>query len=174
MSRRAPALLALATLAALARPVGAELDGDEFTSAADRVRIEVPRGWRASDHSAYPRVLLTLSRSKPRARIVVTIDPIVPGCRTDVDAVFCSTDPSAAMTRLRERLDRVGVRVTAQQQSRTPELEYEAPRRYVRHGLVIVGDRVVSVIVSTDTAEDRTALRRTFDRVMQSVRPFTP
>jgi len=173
MSRRAPALFALATLVALARPVGAELDGDVFTSTDDGVRIEVPRGWRASDHSAYPRVLLTLSRSKPRARIVVTIDPIVPGCR-DVDVVFCSSDPAAAMTRLRERLDRLGARVTAQQQSRTPELEYEAPRRYVRHGLVVVGDRVVSVIVSTDTAEDRTALRRTFDRVMQSVRPLAP
>jgi hypothetical protein len=40
--------------------------------------------------------------------------------------VFCSSDPEAAMTRLRERLDRLGARVTAQQQSRTPELEYEA------------------------------------------------
>ena len=136
--------------------------------------MEVPRGWRVSTRSGYPRVLLTLSRSTPRARIVVTIDPIVPGCRTEPDAVFCSSEPTAAMARLRERLDGLAVRVTAQQQSRTPELEYESDRRFVRHALIVVGDRVVSVILSTDAPEARTSLRRTFDRVTQSVRPFAP
>ena len=63
------------------------------------------------------------------------------------------------MARLRERLDGLGIRVTAQQQSRTPELEYESGRRFVRHALIVVGDRVVSVILSTDTPEARTSLR---------------
>ena len=164
-------LAALAALAALATTARADLDGDAFTSTDDGVRIEVPRGWRARDQSAYPHVLLTLSRSQPRARVLITIDPIVPGCRTEPDAVFCSSDPPKAMAALRERLDRLGVRVTAQQDSRTPELEYEANRRYVRHALVIVGDRVVSVILSTARAEDRSGLRRMFDRLVQSVRP---
>ena len=75
------------------------------------------------------------------------------------------------MAGLRERLDRLGVRVTAQQDSRTPELEYEANGRYVRHALVIVGDRVVSVILATERGEDRSGLRRMFDRLVQSVRP---
>lgn len=165
------AALILATLVALATAARADLDGDVFTSADDGVRIEVPRGWRASDKSAYPHVLLTLSRSRPRARVFITIDPIVPGCRTEPDAVFCSSDPPKAMASLRERLDRLGVRVTAQQDSRTPELEYEANGRYVRHALVIVGDRVVSVILATERGDDRSGLRRMFDRLVQSVRP---
>lgn len=163
--------LSLVVLAALTTSAAADLDGDAFTSPADGVRLEVPRGWRATDKSAYPQVLLTLSRSQPRARVIVTIDPIVPGCRTEPDAVFCSSDPPKAMASLRERLDRLGVRVTAQQDSRTPELEYEANRRYVRHALVIVGDRVISVILATDRPEDRSGLRRMFDRLVQSVRP---
>lgn len=165
------AALILATLVALTTATRADLDGDVFTSADDGVRIEVPRGWRASDKSAYPHVLLTLSRSRPRARVFITIDPIVPGCRTEPDAVFCSSDPPKAMASLRERLDRLGVRVTAQQDSRTPELEYEANGRYVRHALVIVGDRVVSVILATERGDDRSGLRRMFDRLVQSVRP---
>ena len=64
-------LAALAALAALATTARADLDGDAFTSTDDGVRIEVPRGWRASDQSAYPHVLLTLSRSQPRARVLL-------------------------------------------------------------------------------------------------------
>ncbi|MBK9031167.1 MAG: hypothetical protein IPL61_07495 [Myxococcales bacterium] len=166
------ALVIAIVLVCVAGSARADLDGELFTSPDDGVRLEVPRGWRVSDKSGYPRVLLTLSRSTPRARIVVAIDRIVPGCRTEPDAVFCSSEPTAAMAGLRARLDGLGVRVTAQQQSRTPELEYDSNRRYVRHALIVVGDRVVSVILATDTPDARTALRRTFDRLTQSVRPL--
>jgi hypothetical protein len=150
----------------------AEIDDDWFSSKDHGLRAEVPRGWRVSESSGYPRTLFTLSRSKPRARIVVTVDPIVPGCRTAPDAVFCSADPAADIARLRERLDLLDVEVTAQQQTRTPDLEYQGNHRFVRHAIIVVGGNVVSVIMSTDTSEARTSLRRIFDRLTQSVRPL--
>ena len=167
-------LATLATLAALAvapARARADLDGDVFTSPDDHLRLDVPRGWRVSDRSGYPHVLLTLSRSKPRARLQITVDAIVPGCRTVPDAVFCSAEPTAALARLRDGLEPLGARITAQLEGRSPELEYQAGRRFVRHALVVIDDRVISVILSTDRADDRTALRRTFDRLVQSVRP---
>ena len=170
----APALALVAALAAITPPAAADLEGDTFTSTTAAVRAEVPRGWRVSEVSGYPRVLLIMSRSTPPARMIVTIDPIVPGCRTELDAVFCSPDPGAAVTRLRERLDGAGFRVTSQTQSRTPELEYEANRRYVRHALIVIGDQVVSVILATESTAARSSLRRVFDRLTQSVRPTPP
>ncbi|MEZ4404582.1 MAG: hypothetical protein R3B06_31470 [Kofleriaceae bacterium] len=160
---------ALASRGGLAR---AELDGETFTSTAAGVRLDAPRGWRASEASGYPRVLLRLSRSTPPAKITIAIDRIVPGCLTAPDAVFCSSEPNAAAAQLRTRLDGLGVRVTAQQQSRTPELEYEANRRYVRHALIIVGDQVVSVVLSTNSSAARASLRTVFDRLVESVRPL--
>ncbi len=165
--------VALALLGA-SHPVRAEVDGDRYTSTTHGVRIELPRGWRVSESNGYPRLLLTLSRSVPRARILVTIDRIVPGCRTEPEAVFCTTDPAGAIAQLRGRLESLGVRVTAQQQSRTPELEYELGRRYVRQALVVLGDDVVSVVIATETPAARSALRRTFDQLVQSVRRLSP
>lgn len=173
-SIRAALVVVIAVLGGTAAPVAADLDGEIFTSKAARVRAEIPRGWRISEVSGYPRVLMIMSRSTPPARIIVTIDPIVPGCRTELDAVFCSSDPNAAITRLRERHDAAGFRVTAQTQSRTPELEYEAAGRFVRHALIVVGDRVVSVILATESTGARAALRRVFDRLTQSIRPTAP
>lgn len=162
-------LIALATVDARG-----DVDGDQYTSAEYGVRAEVPRGWRISEVSGYPGVLLQMSRSTPPARLFLTIDPIVPGCRTERDAVFCSPDPSVAIAQLRERLDAAGFRVTTQQQSRTPELVYEARGRFVRHALVVVGDQVVSVILATETVGARAGLRRTYDRVVQSIRATAP
>ena len=167
----APVLAIAVSLTAIAPPASADLEGDTFTSTTAEVRAEVPRGWRVSEVSGYPRVLLVMSRSTPPARLIVTIDPIVPGCRTELDAVFCSSDPAAAVTRLRERLDAAGFRVTAQTQSRTPELEYEANGRFVRHALIVIGDHVVSVVLATQSTPARSSLRRVFDRLTQSVRP---
>lgn len=170
--------LALGALVAIAlgsaRPARADLDGETFTSPEYGVRAEVPRGWRVSEVSGYPRVLLVMSRSTPPARLYVTIDPIVPGCRTELDAVFCSADPTAAVTRLRERLDATGFRITAQTLSRTPELEYEAGDHFVRHALIVIDDHVVSVILATRSTSGRSSLRRVFDRLTQSVRAAPP
>src|SRR6185503_812419 len=57
--RRAAFPLALAATLALAAGIlvddsAAELENQVFTSRADRLRIVVPRGWRASDQPSYP------------------------------------------------------------------------------------------------------------------------
>lgn len=162
-----PCLVAALLAAGTAR---AEIDGDRFVSKEHGLRLELPRGWRVTESIGYPRVLVELSRSVPRARIYVTADRIVPGCRTEPEAVFCSADPGVAIAQLRERLEALGVRITAQQQSRTPEVEYELGGRYVRQALIVNGGEIVTVLVATDTAAARSALRRTFDRLVQSAR----
>jgi len=164
--------VAMAIVALTEWTVGAEIEGDTFTSAEHRVRAQLPRGWRITASSGYPRTLVWLSRSKPRVRIVIAIDPIAPTCGSGV--AFCSHDPGATAAALRAQLVGAGFEITAQEQTRTPELEYQSRRSYLRHAVIIVGDSVVSVVLAADSPADRATLGRVFDRLTQSVRPYAP
>ncbi len=160
----------LAAVAPGARPVEADIDGDSFVSEAHGLRASLPRGWRITESSGYPRTLVWLSRSKPRVRIVLTVDPIAADCRSG--AAFCNHDPIAAADVLSTHLTGAGFRVVSQQRTRTPELEYEIGRAYLRHAVIVVGDSLVSVILAADSPADRSSMARTFDRMVQSVRPL--
>jgi hypothetical protein len=166
------AFAALVAIASVATTASAEIDGETFTSETHGVRAQLPRGWRTTSSSGYPGTLVWLSRSKPRVRIVIAIDPIVTDC--SAGATFCNPDPSAAAAALRAQLVGAGFEITAQEQTRTPELEYHRGRRYLRHAVIVVGNSVVSVILAADSTADRAAMGRVFDRVTQSVRPFAP
>src|SRR5215468_11627149 len=65
-------LAALAITIGLARESSADLDNLVFTSRPDRVRLIVPRGWRASDQPSYPGLLLWMARSQPQGQIELT------------------------------------------------------------------------------------------------------
>lgn len=162
--------LVAAALAISAAPVAADLEGETFTSDKLGLRVEIPRGWRVTANSGYPDVLLWLSRSKPRVKIIVSYDRIADACQAGL-AAFCSHDPAVDAAALRTLIAAAGYRITSQEQSRTPELEYEANGRYLRHAVVVVDDLVVSVILAADTADGRSSQRRVFDRITQSVKP---
>ncbi len=163
------ALLVVAFSAPIATP--ADIDGASYVSEAYGLRATLPRGWRITESSGYPRSMVWMSRSKPRVRIALTIDPIAADCRGG--AAFCNRDPAAAAAALRAHLVGAGFEITSQEQTRTPELEYQSGRSYLRHAVIVVGDSVVSVILAADSPGDRASMGRTFDRLTQSVRPLS-
>src|SRR6476646_6347651 len=59
--------VAVATLLALLHspPASAELENSIYTSKIDRLRLVVPRGWRATDQPSYPGLLLWMVRADP-------------------------------------------------------------------------------------------------------------
>src|SRR5215475_11816021 len=71
-------LAALAVVVGLARESAADLDNLVFTSRPDRVRLIVPRGWRASDQPSYPGLLLWMARSQPQGQIELTSEDFTP------------------------------------------------------------------------------------------------
>lgn len=160
--------IAALALLALAAPASAEIDGDSFVSEEHGVRAQLPRGWRITESSGYPRTMVWLSRSKPRVRMAIAIDPIADECGTGI--TFCSADPSAAAAALRAHLVSAGFEITSQEQTRTPELEYHGKKSYLRHAVIIVGDSVVSVVLAADSRADRAQVARVFDRLTQSIR----
>lgn len=166
--RAAAAVAALAIAMLAAAPAVAEIEGDTYVSEEHGIRAQLPRGWRITESSGYPRSLVWLSRSKPRVRIAIVIDPIAPACGPGV--TFCSDDPAAAAKALRVHLEGAGFKVDEPTETRTPELLYQGKRSYLRHALIIVGDSVVSVILAADSPSDRASVGRVFDRITQSVR----
>src|SRR5512147_1082274 len=111
--RRAAFPLALAAALGLAAGVlvedsAAELDNLVFTSRADRLRLIVPRGWRASDQPSYPGVLLWMARSQPQGQIQLTVEAFTRAlycswpvtCRTSHDPL-----PSRYACALRPKLE---------------------------------------------------------------------
>jgi hypothetical protein len=161
----------LVAVLGVSHPAAADIDGDSFTSETYGLRATLPRGWRITESSGYPRALLWLSRSKPRVRISIAVDPIAPDCRAG--ATFCNRDPVAAATTLSAHLTAAGFSVrSTSMQSRTPTIDYTIGNAHLRHALVVVGDHVVSVIIAADSQADLSAMTRTFDRLVQSVRPL--
>src|SRR5512134_1145575 len=77
------AILVGAAIVATTMPSDATLEGQVFTSREHRVRLTAPRGWRASDQSSYPGVLLWMRRSKPPGLMMLTSELID-------DAAYCS------------------------------------------------------------------------------------
>lgn len=171
MSTTLSRLAVCALLALTARPAIAEIDGDTLIDAARGVRLELPRGWRVTDVTPYPGVLARLSRTTPRVAILVTADAIAP---CNAPGQFCDPDAGHAIAALVEQLSAAGFVVTAQEQSGTPEVEYEAGRRYLRQAVVVVGDQVVSVVLAADSPAVRAAQGRVFERLVQSVRSSAP
>src|SRR3954447_8029654 len=113
------ALLAALTLA-IAFLVGdhgsahAELENQVFTSRADRLRLVVPRGWRATDQPSYPGLLLWMLRGQPEASMVLTAEPFTrtvycswpPECRASSDPL-----PAKLACSLRAKLQAQRIRV---------------------------------------------------------------
>src|SRR5215475_13049456 len=81
-------LAALAVVVGLARDSAADLDNLVFTSRPDRVRLIVPRGWRASDQASYPGLLLWMARSQPQGQIELTSEPFTDD--RDGRELYCS------------------------------------------------------------------------------------
>jgi hypothetical protein len=164
-------LALVAPLAGISHRASADIDGDSFVSEAYGLRASLPRGWRITESSGYPRTLLWLSRSKPRVRIAIAVDPIAPDCRTG--ATFCNRDTVSVATTLETHLPAAGFDVrSTSPQSRTPTLDYTIGRAHLRHAVVVIGDNVVSVVLAADSPGDVSAMARTFDRLVQSVRPL--
>lgn len=156
---------------ALAGAARADIEGDTLISTEHGLRLELPRGWRASEVTAYPGVVVWLARTTPRVTILVTVDPVVGPCSDPLR--FCEPSADAAVTVLRTQLDAAGFQITAQTQSRTPELEYQAGSRYLRHAVVVLNRQVVSIILAADSPSTRAAQGRMFERLTQTVRPLT-
>lgn len=187
VSTRARAALALGAATAfvslLSRPasVSADLDSQLFTSREHRIKLTVPKGWRASELPSYPGIVLWMLRSQPEARIVVGAEAL----RQELVCAWpaeCRSLSKPLAERyacaLRSQLERQDILV-GQIQSGPKEnvaagmpsvwFEFTDGKRYVRQALAANERRVVSLALTAGSIADRGTHARAFDQALRSL-----
>jgi hypothetical protein len=188
MHRLRRVVFPLALVAALVLAVGvlvedstAELENLVFTSRPDRLRLIVPRGWRASDQPSYPGLLLWMAPSQSQGQIVLTAEaftrdlycswPVT--CRTSHEGL-----PSKYACALRQGLEakhlRVGPIQAGPRENEAAGLpsiwfEYDDGKHFLRHAIAFSEDRAISLVLSAPTSEARTTLVRGFEQALRTL-----
>jgi hypothetical protein len=192
--RRAPALLILsgivATLVGLAIHtsfVSAELEnGQIYTSRAHKLRLVVPRGWRATDQPSYPGLLLWMLRSQPEGKMVLTAEPFTRQvycswpieCRSSGDSLAgklaCALRHKLEAQRLHVGPVQAGPKENEQAGIPSVWFEVDDGHEFLRQAVALREDRVVSLVLSAPSAEARSAQVRYFEQALRTLRPLTP
>ncbi|MBA3457766.1 MAG: hypothetical protein H0T42_32085 [Deltaproteobacteria bacterium] len=193
MRRFFAAASALALLGAIAaivvgirvRDSSAELENQVFTSRADRLRLVIPRGWRATDQPSYPGLLLWMMRSQPEGQIVLTAEaftrelycswPIA--CRTSPESLAskyaCALRSKLSVQRMRVGPVQPGPRDNEISGLPSVWFEYDDGKRFLRQAVALGPDRAVSLVLATPTNEGRAAHVRPFEQALRTLRALT-
>jgi hypothetical protein len=183
-------LIALAVVAAIAIAVGtptvnAELENQVFSSRAYRLRVVVPRGWRATDQPSYPGLLLWMLRNQPEGKIVLTAEPFTRAmycswpleCRTSPDPLpaklACALRAKLTAQRLRVGPTQAGPKENELAGMPSVWFELDDGKRHLRQAVALDEDRIVSLVLQASSAEARTAHVRAFEQALRTLRPLT-
>jgi hypothetical protein len=188
MQRLRRAAFPLALIAALAAAVAvvvddsaAELENLVFTSRADRVRIVVPRNWRASDQPSYPGLLLWMAPTQPQGQIELTAEaftrelycswPVT--CRASHEGLpskyACALRPKLEAQRLRVGPIQAGPRENEAAGLPSIWFEYEDGKHFLRHAIAFSSDRAFSLVLSAPTGDARAAHSRAFEQALRTL-----
>jgi hypothetical protein len=161
----------------------AELENQVFTSRTDRIRMVVPRGWRATDQPSYPGLVLWMMRTQPPGQIVLTSEaftrelycswPIA--CRTSHEST-ASKYACALRGKLQNQRMRVGPVQPGPKDNEASGLpsvwfEYDDGKKFLRQAIALgAADRAVSLVLSAPSNEARAAHVRAFEQALRTLR----
>jgi hypothetical protein len=188
MQRLARAALPLVLLIALVVIAGflvedsrAELENQVFTSRGDRLRMVVPRGWRATDHPTYPGLLLWMMRTQPPGQIVLTSEAFTRAlyCSWPLTCRSASETPTnkyacALRAKLQQQRLRVGPTQAGPKENEAAGIpsiwfEYDDGKRFLRQAIAVTHDRAISLVLSAPTLEARSTHVRAFDQALRTL-----
>lgn len=189
MQRLARAALPLALLIAigviatiLVGDSRAELDNQVFTSRTDRLRMVVPRGWRATDHPTYPGLLLWMMRTQPPGQIVLSSEAFTrelycswpTPCRAASDTATnkyaCALRVKLQSQRLRVGPTQAGPKENEAAGIASVWFEYDDGKRFMRQAIAVTSDRAISLVLSAPSLDARSAHVRPFDQALRTLR----
>ncbi|HTR55213.1 MAG TPA: hypothetical protein VMJ10_31240 [Kofleriaceae bacterium] len=178
--RRSVLVLAIA----IAVDARADLENQVYTSKPDQLQIVVPRGWRATDQPTYPGILLSMMRDDPEAHIVLTAEPFTRkaycswpiACRTSHDAppvkLACALSKQLAGFHMRVGTTQAGPRENEANGLPTVWFEYDDGHHFFRQAVALTEDRIVTLLLSTSSAGDRSSYVRAFEQALRTLKPL--
>src|SRR5689334_7648193 len=194
LRRVAPPLALLAAfgvaVAILVEDSAAELDNLVFTSRADRLRVVVPRNWRAAEQPpgqpSYPGLLLWMTPIQGRGQMALTAEVFdrqlfcswPASCRASRDSLparyACALRPRLESRRLKVGPVQAGPKENEEAGLPSVWFEYDDGRHYLRHAIAFSADRAVSLVLSAPTSETRAGLIRGFEQALRTLQLLTP
>jgi hypothetical protein len=192
MRRFASAGFAMAVLTALVvigavlvEDSSAELENQVFTSSSGRLRMIVPRGWRATDQPSYPGLVLWMMKSQPPGQIVLTAERFTRDlyCSWPVQCRNLASNTAKYTCALREKLATQKLRVGPAQlgpkeneAAGIPSMyfEYDDGKRFLRQAVAVTDRRALSLVLSAPTNDARAAHTRPFDQALRTLQILTP
>lgn len=179
-------LLVFAASQLLVGESAADLENSVFTSRTERIRMVVPRGWRATDQPSYPGLVLWMMRSQPPGQIVLTSEaftrelycswPIA--CRTSREST-ASKYACALRGKLQDQRIRVGPVQPGPKDNEASGLpsvwfEYDDGKKFLRQAIALgAADRAVSLVLSAPSNDARAAHVRAFEQALRTLRTFS-
>ena len=179
------AAIAAAVVVGAQGPVRAELENQIFTAKTERLRIVVPRGWRATDQPSYPGLLLWMMRSEPEGTIVLTSEAFTRDvycswpvrCQMSHDALpaklACALGAKLTAERLHVGPVQAGPKENEEAGLPSVWFEYDDGKHFLRQAVAIDEDHVVSLVLSAPSAEARNAQVRAFEQALRTLRPLS-
>ena len=164
----------------------AELENQVFTSRTDRLRLIVPRGWRATDHPTYPGLLLWMMRTQPPGQIVLSSEAFThelycswpQACRltneTPTNKYACALRTKLQAQRIRVGPTQAGPKENEQAGIPSVWFEYDDGKRFLRQAIAVTNDRAVSLVLSAPSQEARSSHVRPFDQALRTLRILSP
>ena len=164
----------------------AELENQVFTSRTDRIRLVVPRGWRATDQPSYPGLALWMMRSQPAGQIVLTSEaftrelycswPIACRSSHETTASKYACALRGKLTAQRMRVGPVQAGPKDNEASGLPSVwfEYDDGKKFLRQAVALgASDRAVSLVLSAPSNEARAAHVRAFEQALRTLRTIS-
>lgn len=186
LARAAPPLALLVAIVLIASVLvedsRAELENQVFTSRVDRIRMVVPRGWRATDHPTYPGLLLWMMRTQPPGQIVLSSESFTRALYCSWPAACRSANESptnkyacALRAKLQAQRLRVGPTQAGPKENEAAGIpsiwfEYDDGKRFLRQAIAVTNDRALSLVLSAPTLEARSSHVRPFDQALRTMR----
>jgi len=159
----------------------ADLENQVYTSRADKLRIVVPRGWRATDQPTYPGLLLWMARSEPQGTMQLTTEAFT-------RELYCSWDRSCRVTHdalpakyacaLRIALEKQHMRVGPVQAGPKENeanglssiwFEYDDGKHFLRQAIAFTTDRAITLVLSAPSNDARTSHARAFEQALRTM-----
>jgi hypothetical protein len=186
-------VLALVAIAIQSSTVNADLENQSgadsakiFTSREHRLRVVVPRGWRATDQPSYPGLLLWMLRSAPAGKMALTAEPFTRKvycswpieCRSSPDSLpqkyACAMRHKLEAQRLHVGVNQAGPKENEQAGVPSVWFDFDDGHDYVRQAVAVREDRLISLVLSAHSLEARNAHVRYFEQALRTLRPLTP
>lgn len=143
-----------------------------FVSTDYNVRFTPPRkDWRVSSHTPYPGILLWIRHVPSTALMLFTAQTITEAqaCKFPA-ACQQGTLAQGAACAVAETLKARGLEVSSVNVADIAWFDFNTKERFMRQAVVAFDDLVFSLVLSTESLEQRLTLSRAFDRAIKTAR----